>query len=332
MRSIRMQSLEPRLPLAGSAGGVEFGDWHNQSNAYDVNGDGYVHPIDVLQLINLIGDYELSAIETMQSAWSEDDPAAMEPYAGFHPDVSGDGVVGLVDILQVINRLAIDQAANPTNGQVAVLPDGQGEPTSVVFTSADGRSKSVDVVDPGVTVIWDQGNVYLRNRDGLPLIIAKPASGLLSAEYLEGDGTATVTRFGSDGSETTEQYVCIPGWTVDAPDVIASPVDPLTWPLRLFDPDDVRRPIEGFEETLGAIVSRHTQYADGSSIEFQYEEASAENLISFTASLATGESLTVNMDGATVPTDLTQRVWMVLRSDNPPASPISLTELLVSSL
>ncbi|QDV88010.1 hypothetical protein TBK1r_70420 [Stieleria magnilauensis] len=328
-----MQPLEPRLPLAGGAGGVEFGDWHNQSNAYDVNGDGYVRPIDVLQLINLIGDYELSAIETMQSAWSEDDPAAMEPYAGFHPDVSGDGVIGLVDILRVINRLAIDQAAEePSNGTVAVIPDGQGEPTSVVFTAADGRSKSVEVVDAGVTVIWDQGNVYLRNRDGLPLIIAKPASGLLSAEYLEGDGSATVTRFGADGSETTEQYVCLPGWTSDVSTVIVSPEDPFIWPLRLFDPDDIRRPIEGFEETLGAIVSHHTQYADGSSIEFRYEEASAENLISVTASLATGESLTVNVDGATVPTDLAQRIWTVLRSDNPPADPISLTELVVVSL
>ena len=291
-----------------------------------------MRPIDVLQLINLVGDNELSAIETMQSAWSQDDPTAMEPYAGFHPDVSGDGVIGLVDILRVINRLAIDQAAKPTNGQVAVIPDGQGEPTSVVFTAADGRSKSVEVVDAGVTVIWDQGNVYLRNRDGLPLIIAKPASGLLSAEYLEGDGSATVTRFGTDGSETTERYVCLPGWTSDVPIVITRPVDSIVWPPRLFDPDDIRRPIEGFEETLGAIVSHHTQYADGSSIEFQYEEASAENLISVTASLAAGESLTVNMDGATVPTDLAQRIWTVLRSDNPPADPISLTELLVISL
>ncbi|WP_182866303.1 dockerin type I domain-containing protein [Rhodopirellula sp. JC639] len=327
-RRLRLQRLEPRLQLAGDGVNVEFGDWHNQSNACDVNGDGYVHTIDVLQIINLIGDYELSTIETMQSAWNADVPDATEPFGGFHPDVSGDGVIGLVDVLRVINRLAIQQASAPVNGQVAVIPDDQGEPTSVVYTADDGRFKSVGVDEPGVTVVWNRGNVYLRNQDYMPLIIAKPASGLLVAEYANGDGAATVTQFGGDGSETIEQYLCIPGWSIGTPLVILPTEELPVRPPQLVEPDDVRRPIEGFEETLGAIVSRQTHYADDSSIEFLYEEASAQHLISVTAALPSGPSLTVNVDWTFLPPDLEQRIWTALRSDNPPASPVSLSELL----
>lgn len=70
--------------------------WQNPANRFDVNGDGFVSPIDALQLINEINDngsYQLPIPFVP--------PNVPPPYL----DVDGDGFIAPLDVLQVINHL-----------------------------------------------------------------------------------------------------------------------------------------------------------------------------------------------------------------------------------
>ena len=60
----------------------------------DVNGDGYLSPVDALLIINALN----------AAASDEDDPAEWQPISDSR-DVNGDGVVSPLDALLVINRI-----------------------------------------------------------------------------------------------------------------------------------------------------------------------------------------------------------------------------------
>ncbi len=68
--------------------------WTNSENVFDVNGDGSVDPIDVLQIINFI---KRSGTSTL--------PATRNPLGPPFIDVNGNGSIEPVDVLLVINFL-----------------------------------------------------------------------------------------------------------------------------------------------------------------------------------------------------------------------------------
>jgi len=113
--------------------------WQNQANPYDVNRDGFVSPIDALQVIN---DLNTRGARELTAA----DPPP-PPYV----DVSGDGYVAPGDVLLVINKINGDSDGEAeSSGFVAGgQPTGGGpeaehsESTSRGVDPHPGKSTSV---------------------------------------------------------------------------------------------------------------------------------------------------------------------------------------------
>ncbi|MEL6105769.1 MAG: hypothetical protein AAFU85_07030 [Planctomycetota bacterium] len=278
------EGLEARLLLA-SHSGEALGDWHNESNARDVDGDGYVLPKDVLRLINLVDLRGSGTIDQIQQTWRAEEAEASELYGGFHPDVDGNGWVTPQDILQTINQIA-NRSAESTD-TVAVIPDADGTPTRFVFTAIDGREHSIDVSGQGFRVVWSDDAFSALSADERLTIAMRPGVGVMELTSDDVDGQALVTRFESGGVATTERYVCGPivGW---------GDGELIVFPPNIELPEiDIRRPIEGFEEFLGAIVMERMDFDDGAFVVKNYEEGVLERLLSVQAGLDGGTLVTV---------------------------------------
>jgi hypothetical protein len=212
------------------------------------------------------------------------------------------------------------------SGHVTVIPDPQGRPLRVVLTAADGRSKEVDVSQQEVRVTWSGADVFVTTPAGMPLVVAKPGVGILAADYSSGDGEGDITRFESDGREVIEHYVCGPGFNQQLiEELVMFEVDLIAVP-----PDDVRLPIAGFEEVLGAIVTRQIGYPDGTTVWHEYQEATAEQLLSLTVMLPSGESTTVDLSKTEPPIDLAAMeadVLYLMQQGYRPTAPINPEEL-----
>jgi hypothetical protein len=92
----------------------------NPNNKYDVTGDGFVSPIDVLQIVNYI-NAGFPSRPTLP-------PAAVPPYL----DVNGDGFINALDVLAVIDF--INSNINGGTGS------GEGEGSSVGDSWISARS------------------------------------------------------------------------------------------------------------------------------------------------------------------------------------------------
>ncbi|NND97104.1 MAG: hypothetical protein HKN47_07240, partial [Pirellulaceae bacterium] len=123
------------VPLGPKAGEVEDyrlivtnNPFQNPILPADVNGSGFVTPIDALQVINFLSDQGATV--------NLSDTANLPAQRPLFPDVNGDGFVTPGDILAVINFLT-EQAAN---GGVSPEFIAQGEQlsTSLVPTSTSG--------------------------------------------------------------------------------------------------------------------------------------------------------------------------------------------------
>ncbi len=93
--------------------------WHNPVNAYDVNGDGAVSPLDALSVINHIGDTLTypSNLEGLE--------LGPPPFV----DVDADGNSSPLDALLVINQLTGGAAASSASSASAVTGDATGNET-----------------------------------------------------------------------------------------------------------------------------------------------------------------------------------------------------------
>jgi hypothetical protein len=84
--------------------------WQNQSNRFDVNNSGAVSPVDALLLINYINANP-----------GQPDLAVPKPITMPFLDVSGDGLITAVDVLEEINEL----------NRLNTSPGGEGEATRI---------------------------------------------------------------------------------------------------------------------------------------------------------------------------------------------------------
>lgn len=92
------------------AGAKDLTPWQNKSDAMDVSNDGFVSPIDALQVINFLisdGSKELPRTKTMT------------PFL----DTSGDNFVSPRDALLVINRLNAESAEAENDHIVEAIAD-----------------------------------------------------------------------------------------------------------------------------------------------------------------------------------------------------------------
>ncbi|MFT5522472.1 MAG: hypothetical protein ACI9G1_003862 [Pirellulaceae bacterium] len=102
-------TVELDVTVVGSA-------WTNPTDAYDVDGNGRVEPLDVLLIINRLNATGPQALP--------DPPEGPPPYF----DVSGDGRIAPIDALQVVNRINGTEA----NGECS---DCQSEADALLQTA-----------------------------------------------------------------------------------------------------------------------------------------------------------------------------------------------------
>jgi hypothetical protein len=120
---------KPSEPAQVTVTTVDLGHfpWQNPALAEDVNGDGYVTPLDALQLINAINT---GGVRTLTAP--APDTAFPPPYL----DVTGDGDLTPLDVLRVINNI---NAGGQPEGEAGPGWAPQDEPTaSTVLEQAAG--------------------------------------------------------------------------------------------------------------------------------------------------------------------------------------------------
>ena len=110
------------VTIVGAATGGGAGEGlTNLVNAYDVNNDGYVSPIDALILINQLNSQNRSrSLDFDSQATGEDAPH-------YYVDVDGDGSLSPLDALSVINY--INNAPRVTQDSLLAYAGGEGEAT-----------------------------------------------------------------------------------------------------------------------------------------------------------------------------------------------------------
>lgn len=134
--SYGVASVEITLP----AGTAPEGEFHNVQLAEDVDGDGFVAPIDGLLVINVLNDQ--GAHNLFGHANAEGETAG-----NYYLDVNGDNWVSGIDALRVIN--AINNGATSGNGE------GEGPVVGDVLVPAPAS------VDLAAVPILDAGPVQL---------------------------------------------------------------------------------------------------------------------------------------------------------------------------
>lgn len=119
------------VAASGGSGGEAF---TNSANAFDVNADGSVTPIDALIVINSLNSGGVTA-----GGEGEQAPK-------YYVDVNGDGTVSPLDALLVINRLNVG-GAGEGEGEGEALADAQVAP--VVLSNRLAAAQEAQVRDAG---------------------------------------------------------------------------------------------------------------------------------------------------------------------------------------
>lgn len=146
LNQIRYGLDSVRIVNSTSGGGAGEG-LQNQVNAYDVNNDGHVSPIDALILIN-----QLNAKRSASSSLTSDIVSGEEG-PRYYIDVDGDGTLSPLDALSVINY--INNAPKSTSGTQELVASSEGEAngtgvefaTPAIETSLDSAGASVVIAD-----------------------------------------------------------------------------------------------------------------------------------------------------------------------------------------
>jgi hypothetical protein len=127
--------------------------WHNAALPADVNGDGFVQPLDVLVIINDINANGARALPT---------PTA--PVSAFL-DVDGNNFVSPLDVLRVINELN-------SSTQSSFTAQNQVEPAAKVASQGPTDSQSVKAHDDVMSSVdWRQEIADERsNSIALPVV------------------------------------------------------------------------------------------------------------------------------------------------------------------
>jgi Beta propeller domain/Dockerin type I domain len=117
--------------------GTSKRQWHNGVNPCDVNGDGIVAPLDVLNVINFIrlrGSVATAEVEKSMAAGESSQ--ALSATTFLQVDVNGDGEVSPLDVLLIINRIRRDSSS-----QV------EGEANSLTASKTDAALATSSVSD-----------------------------------------------------------------------------------------------------------------------------------------------------------------------------------------
>jgi Dockerin type I domain len=135
----------PTTSAAGPQGegvSLEIASWRNPIRTFDVDGDGFISPIDALLIINLLND---KGSHILPATVSIDEPQHFV-------DPSGDGSVSPLDVLQVSNflnnRRTIDYFELVFSG--GRIDDFSSQ--AIVWTSAEGNTPTAAAITYDVSV------------------------------------------------------------------------------------------------------------------------------------------------------------------------------------
>jgi hypothetical protein len=129
--------------------------YSNQSNNFDVNADGSVSPIDVLQIINFLGR---SGSSSVQLTYPANRP--VPPYL----DVNGDSLVSPIDILQVINyinRRSANGEGESASGASTWIP-------ATAVASSASSAMAPAIVSPNVPTTGSAGSTVTPTSSTTP--------------------------------------------------------------------------------------------------------------------------------------------------------------------
>jgi len=116
--------------------------WHNHRNRFDVNGDGEVAPVDVLNVINFLKSHGTGTVTELEKPMRERQKSkGLAAETLFQVDVNGDGEIAPLDVLQVINQL---RALSQKNGEVE---SNSSELTATNIASVPSLSSSNEATD-----------------------------------------------------------------------------------------------------------------------------------------------------------------------------------------
>ena len=145
------------------------GPWHNTANPWDVNGDSYISPIDLLLVIN-----HLKRGGSRPSA----DPAAGETSERLYLDVNGDSFVSPLDLLSMVNYLREPTGTPQLASMPHLLAALRAEPTEGESAAGTrGHESHGDDRAEGPPSDW-RAHVAVfdwiarRRRDQSPLFVA----------------------------------------------------------------------------------------------------------------------------------------------------------------
>lgn len=138
--------------------------YHNHNLNEDVNGDGYISPIDALLIINDLNSNGAHPVPSGVGATGEP-PSEML-------DVNGDGLITPMDVLLIINRLNSRAAAqNQRDSSSTSSPASDPQDDSSVGVGSRG-SIAPTIVDSGL----DGANAITPNRDESTATIIAPSA------------------------------------------------------------------------------------------------------------------------------------------------------------
>lgn len=132
--------------------------WRNNDAPNDVNADGLVTPLDVLEIVNAINSRILPTVLPTPTVQVQPPP---------YVDVNGDGQLTTLDVLVVINQLNEDYASEGESGQLPLSFSGQqtvvqshdlasrNSPQRVQFLSPDFLVQRAAITsEQGATDLW----------------------------------------------------------------------------------------------------------------------------------------------------------------------------------
>ncbi|MFO0821256.1 MAG: dockerin type I domain-containing protein [Pirellulales bacterium] len=139
-----MSAGGPGDDLAAQTGVITV-SWHNAAEPVDVNGDGYVSPLDALLMVSWINENGTGAIGGEGEASG----------GSFFPDINDDGVVTPLDCLVVFNHLN----GAETVGNASDESQGLGDPFAIIAILDDGSltedgSDETDAIDGGESSLF----------------------------------------------------------------------------------------------------------------------------------------------------------------------------------
>ena len=79
--------------------------WHNDNQPMDVDGNGTISALDVLQIVNLLNQHSAQSTDNMEDAIFSPQRAASRTRPMLHADVNEDSSISALDVLLIVNHI-----------------------------------------------------------------------------------------------------------------------------------------------------------------------------------------------------------------------------------